>query len=266
METIQILLLAFIQGLTEFLPISSSAHLILLPNFFAWKDQGLVFDIAVHLGTLVAVIWYFYKDIKLLFFDLFASIVKQQTIGDSKLAWGLILATIPVSLVGLLFKEVIETSLRSTIVIAYTTLIFGIVLGIADYVNRQYSHLKTQLSWSIMLLVGISQTIALIPGVSRSGITLSAILLLGVNRRIGMQFVFLLSIPVIMLSSGLAISDLLAGKAIIAWLDLFIAIVVSAICAYIVIAFFMRFIEKMSLMPFVIYRILLALLIFLFYD
>lgn len=261
MDSIAIIFLAVLQGLTEFLPISSSAHLILVPIIFGWEDQGLVFDIALHFGTLIAVVIYFKKDIYALSGDFLSSIISRETKGQSKMAWGLLVASIPVGLAGLLFKDFIQTEFRSVVLIAYATIIFGVLLGVADYLSRQHSSPRLSLSWFDMLAIGLVQTLALIPGTSRSGITLTMALLLGLSRQLGAKFIFLLSIPVIIASASLAMADLLLAVVVINWWDLLLAFVACALSAYAVIALFMKFIEKMSLMPFAIYRLLLGIIL-----
>ena len=137
MDFIQTIVLSLVQGLSEFLPISSSAHLILVPKLTDWPDQGLAFDVIVHLGTLSAIVFYYRAIIRILIQDFFYSVIKIQTVGQSKLAWGVLLGTIPVGLAGLLFKDFIELNLRSTEVIAYSTLAFGLLLGFSSWINTQ---------------------------------------------------------------------------------------------------------------------------------
>lgn len=261
MDITQTIFIAFIQGLTEFLPISSSAHLILVPKLLEWQDQGLVFDIAVHLGTLVAVVWYFRQDISALIVDFFASIRHQKTIGQSKMAWGVLLATIPVGLAGLLFKDIIASDLRSITVIAYATLGFGVLLGIADYISRNNSNVRSSITWFDIFFIGTMQALALIPGTSRSGITITAALLIGLSRTLAAKFAFLLAIPVIILSTLLVGVDLIKYNTVIDYQALIIAFGVAAIVAYLVIAFFMRIINTISLLPFVLYRIFLGIIL-----
>ncbi|HDZ16321.1 MAG TPA: undecaprenyl-diphosphate phosphatase, partial [Methylophaga aminisulfidivorans] len=180
MDFLHILALAILQGLTEFLPISSSAHLILLPIIADWQDQGLAFDVAVHVGTLSAVILYFRKTIVILSADWFSSLKQRQSVGDSKLAWAVIFGTIPVGLAGLFLGDYVETSLRSPLVIAITTIVFGLLLGWADWRGKRIRN-ENQLTWHDVLFIGIAQAIALIPGTSRSGITITAGLMLGLT-------------------------------------------------------------------------------------
>jgi undecaprenyl-diphosphatase len=153
MDFIQIFALAVLQGLTEFLPISSSAHLILLPLFTGWQDQGLAFDVAVHLGTLSAVVFYFRKTIRVLILDWFTSLKTRRNNENSILAWAVLIGTIPVGLAGLLFNDFIETQLRSPTVIAITTILFGLLLGFADkYGQRQRS--EYELTWKDIAVIG----------------------------------------------------------------------------------------------------------------
>jgi undecaprenyl-diphosphatase len=155
----QIIILALIQGLTEFLPISSSAHLILAPMINGWADQGLAFDVAVHVGTLTAVVFYFRKELKAMTRDWFASVYTRTQIGESRLAWAVLMATIPVGLCGLLFHDFIATQLRSPLVIAATTIFFGVMLGWADWKGRRVRNEHT-LNASNVLFVGLAQALA----------------------------------------------------------------------------------------------------------
>jgi len=210
MELSHIIWLALVQGLTEFLPVSSSAHLILVPKLLEWEDQGLAFDVAVHLGTLVAVVAYFRHDIVKLFFAWVRSMTPGNMSPEARLAWGVILGTIPAGLVGLAFKDYIELYLRSPLVIAATTIIFGLLLLYADKRSRLVRD-EYSLSWQDFLVIGGAQAMALIPGTSRSGITITAGLLLGLTREASARYSFLLSIPIIVLS-GLGVSkDLISS-------------------------------------------------------
>ncbi len=190
MDLLQTIVLALVQGLSEFLPISSSAHLILVPKITDWPDQGLAFDVVVHLGTLSAIVFYYRLIIKTLIADFFHSVVKVQTVGESKLAWGILLGTIPVGLVGLAFKDTIELTLRSTEVIAYATLVFGLLLGLGILVNVKRASVRKTIDWLDVGFIGSMQALALIPGTSRSGITITAGLLIGLSRQMSTQFAF----------------------------------------------------------------------------
>jgi undecaprenyl-diphosphatase len=261
MDWVQIVFLSLVQGFTEFLPISSSAHLILVPKFLAWEDQGLAFDVALHVGTLLAVLYYFKSDIFELFKYFLENIKTRKVVGQSTLAWGVLIGTIPVGLAGITFNDFISEQLRSPLVIATTTLIFGLVLLLSDRVSGQKSEAKITLK--VAILIGIAQAIALIPGTSRSGITMSAAMLLGFSRVASARFSFLLSIPVIVLAGGLKIIELIEANVTVNWGELLSAVVLSAISAYVCIYFFLKLISKSSMLPFVIYRLALGLFLFM---
>ncbi len=264
MDLFQIIALALLQGLTEFLPISSSAHLILLPIITGWQDQGLAFDIAVHVGTLSAVIIYFRHTLYTLLIDWIQSVQQRQLVGDSKLAWAVLLGTIPVGLAGLTFNDAIGTYLRSPLVIAATTIIFGLLLGWADWQGKQQRN-EHQLTWKDVLIVGIAQAIALIPGTSRSGITMTAGLILGLNREAAARFSFLLSIPVIFLAGSLKTIELVQAGIETDWFALISGAAVSAISAYLCIHIFLKLLEKIGMWPFVIYRLILGVILILLF-
>ena len=257
MEIIQIVVLALLQGFTEFLPVSSSAHLILAPKLLNWQDQGLAFDVAVHIGTLIAVVYYFRKDLIKIIKDFFSSIQKKELVGESNIAWAIAIATIPAGLVGLFCKDYIETYLRSPLVIATTTIIFGIVLYIADRQKGEKSELKITLKDA--LFIGISQALALIPGTSRSGITITMALFLGYSKKAAARFSFLLSIPIILLAGGLKTLDLIKSKIAVDWFSIGLGVLLSFISAYACIYLFLKIIEKAGMLPFVIYRLFLGL-------
>ncbi len=257
MELMHIILLAIVQGLTEFLPISSSAHLILFPKLNGWADQGLAFDVAVHVGTLTAVVWYFRRDIMVILRDGFASLAQRKKVGDSNLFWAVGLGTIPVGLAGLLFKELVETSLRSPLVIAATTIIFGLLLWWADVQGRRVRNEHT-IGWRDVLVIGIAQAIALIPGTSRSGITMTAGLMMGLTRAAAARFSFLLSIPVIVLAGGLNALELIQDAQSVDWMALGLGVLFSAVSAYLCIVLFLRMLERIGMLPFMIYRLILG--------
>jgi len=262
MDILQIFILALMQGITEFLPISSSAHLILVPIFTGWQDQGLAFDVAVHVGTLSAVIIYFRDTLKTLTFDYLASVRQRRVVGESNLAWAVLFGTIPVGLAGLFLGDSIETYLRSPTVIAITTIVFGLLLGWADWYGKQ-QRTENTLKWQDVLIIGIAQAIALIPGTSRSGITMTAGLILGLTREAAARFSFLLSIPVIILAGGLKTIELVQSSTNTDWVAISLGAALSAISAYLCISIFMKLLARMGMWPFVIYRLLLgAVLIF----
>lgn len=255
----QAAILALLQGLTEFLPISSSAHLVIPSLMLGWKDQGLAFDVAVHVGTLSAVVIYFRRDLTALLLALVSG-ARERSVNDGcRQVLFLAIATLPVVITGFLLNDVIETHLRTLPVIAATTLIFGLALGLADRSARD--GIQRELTLPIALAVGIAQAIAPIPGVSRSGVTITAGLLLGLGHQRAARFSFLLSIPVIAGAGLLKGRDLLLLETPVPWLQLLLAAALAGITAYACIAAFLRLIDRIGLMPFVYYRIALALVL-----
>ena len=258
MELLQIFILAALQGLTEFLPISSSAHLILAPHLLGYADQGLAFDVAVHVGTLAAVVGYFRHEVIAIGGDFFRSWVDPAARSrESGLGWMIVIATIPVGLFGLLMKSMVETDLRSPLVIAITTIGFGLLLLAADKMGKRNRD-EYSIRWSDALIVGLFQAVAIIPGTSRSGSTMTAGLFLGLTRKAASRFSFLLSIPTIIMSGGLLTLDLIGSETTVDWLSLGIGAGLAFIAAYLCIHFFLQFIERIGMTPFVIYRLLLG--------
>jgi len=263
MDTFQTIILALIQGITEFLPISSSAHLILPAQLFAWPDQGIAFDVAVHVGSLLAVVIYFRQDVINMTRAWLLSVSSnrgQPLSTDAKLAWMVIAATLPAIIVALLAKDFIEVHLRSTTVIAVATLFFGVLLGFADIKSRR-QRVALEITWRIALLIGFAQVLALIPGTSRSGVTITAAVLLGLSKTDGARFSFLLSIPIIAAAGGYAILDMLSDPPIFSWLQLALGVVVSAISAFLCIKLFLQLLERIGFMPFVWYRLVLGVVL-----
>ncbi|SCZ52553.1 undecaprenyl-diphosphate phosphatase [Thiohalomonas denitrificans] len=257
MDLVQAVLLALLQGVTEFLPVSSSAHLILLPALTGWEDQGLAFDVAVHVGTLAAVVWYFRGELRPMIVDWGRSLLERRLVGESRLAWGVLFGTVPVGVAGLAFKDVVETSLRSPLVIAATTIIFGVLLWWADARGQRLRSEHT-VGWKDVLVIGVAQAIALIPGTSRSGITMTAGLMMGLDRQGAARFSFLLSIPVIAIAGGLSTVELIGAGESVIWTPLLVGTAVAALSAYLCIHFFLKLLERIGMMPFVIYRLLLG--------
>lgn len=264
MDLIEIVVLAVLQGLTEFLPISSSAHLILPSRLFGWEDQGLAFDVAVHVGTLAAVIVYFRKDILQILRGWLTTGFTRHPDEHGRLAWYVALATIPAGLAGLLFNDLIEEHLRSTAVIAATTIGFGILLGISDRVRHGQVSLAG-ITLTMALVIGVAQMFALVPGTSRSGITITAALFLGLQRVDAARFSFLLSIPLILAAGGLKSLELAQAVGPVDWQALILGVVISAVSAWICIYYFLAFINRIGMMPFVVYRLLLGGLLFAFF-
>lgn len=263
MRLIEVITLAMVQGLTELLPVSSSAHLILLPILLGWSDQGLSFDVAVHLGTLLAVCVYFRKPLRFLCQGFYRLLLGKPSRFYSVFAWKLVIATLPIALLGYLARNVVASLLRAPWVIASSTIGFGIVLWLSD---RFTAHTKklSHLSWRDTLLIGLAQALALIPGASRSGLTLSAGLFLGYHRTTSATFSFLLSIPVILLASAYEGYQMLSSPPSLPGFYLALGVGCAAISAYACIHLFLRLLDKIGVVPFVLYRLVLGLLLLLF--
>jgi undecaprenyl-diphosphatase len=257
MDWLQVVVLAIVQGITEFLPVSSSAHLILVPVLTDWPDQGLAFDVALHLGSLSAVLIYFRKDIFGMTVSWGRSLKTRELDADAKLAWAVILGTIPVGLAGLAFKDTIETVLRSPIYLSIGLIAFGLLLSWADW-RHKGERSEYQMNWKDVFFIGCAQALALFPGTSRSGITMTAALLLGLSREASARFSFLLSIPVIVLACGLETIELIKAQVPVDVAAMLAGVVLSGVSAYLCIHYFLAFIKRIGMQPFVIYRIVLG--------
>jgi undecaprenyl-diphosphatase len=260
-DLFQAVILAIVQGLTEFLPISSSAHLLLPSLMLGWPDQGLAFDVAVHVGTLAAVLLYYRADLLRMADRWRRSLTGGPACDDSRMVWFIAIATVPGGLVGLLAEDFIEENLRTLGLIATTTLVFGILLGVADRRSRRAGGART-LGWVEALVIGFAQALAPIPGVSRSGITMTAALLLGMGRQDSARFSFLLSIPIIASAGVLKVVELGAAEQSVDWSLLAVGALVAGLTAYLCIAAFLRFLDRVGFMPFVYYRVALAALLY----
>ncbi len=254
----QIVLLALVQGLTEFLPISSSAHLILPSQVLDWPDQGLAFDLAVHVGTLFAVLIYLRGDIINMIQACLAAVLGKGVSQDAKLAMMIVIGTIPAVFIGLLVKDFVEQSLRNILVIAVASIGFGLLLLLVEKKASLAKELD-RLNISHSLLIGLAQALAFIPGTSRSGITITAALALGFNRRSALRFSFLLSIPLILAGGLLSGLDLYESGADGArWVQVAVATGVAGLSAYVCIHFFITLVDRIGMLPFVIYRVVLG--------
>ena len=291
MTTLQTIILALIQGLTEFLPVSSSAHLILPSQFISdWPDQGIAFDIAVHVGSLLAVVIYFRKSLWLMTEDSMKfAFRKGPFTRAAELLFYVMVATVPVGLVGLACKNLVETYLRSPLVIAGSTIVFGLLLWAAQVysdrfwkknplpeVSRQEkdngtSALSSEITGAAAsreinlfraVLIGCSQAIALIPGTSRSGITMTAGYFLKLSPKAAAEFSFLMSIPVIILSALIKTKDIIANHENVDLWSIGLGTVISFVVAYLVIKLFLDFINRVGLLPYVIYRVILGIVLF----
>ena len=257
-DWVQVIALALIQGVTEFLPVSSSAHLILPTEILGWDDQGLLFDVGVHAGTLCAVLWHFRETLR----SWAVSVMPGVSVDRSEI-WAVAVGTLPAVLVGLVLKDVIANGARAVPVIIATTVIFGVLLGLADQRAKRIDNESAVVSVRHALLIGLAQALALIPGTSRSGVTITAALFLGYHPASATRFSFLLSVPVI----GGALMVMVASSAgdlgVMGLDKLIVAFAVSAICAHVTIRGFLYLLERVGLLPFVVYRLMLGLLLWI---
>ena len=267
MEWWQAAILAIIQGLTEFLPVSSSGHLVLVPRLLGWQDQGLAFDVAVHVGTLLAVLVYFRRDLVPLVRGFFAFVGGERRDPYARLAINLVVATIPVGVVGLFFNDYIEAHLRSPFVVAFQLALFGIVLYVVDRTARRDRD-ENSLGLGQALLIGCGQALALVPGTSRSGITMTMGLLTGLTREAAARFAFLLSMPGIILAGGYESYKFASGlsSTAVPVAEILIGVGVSALVGYACIAWFLRAIARIGFLPFTLYRLALAAFIVVMFS
>tara|TARA_B100000809_G_scaffold97052_1_gene95575 strand:- start:1079 stop:1864 length:786 start_codon:yes stop_codon:yes gene_type:complete len=253
MDTLQLILLSVVQGLTEFLPVSSSAHLVLLSEFLGEEDQGIIFDVGVHFGTLMAALVYFRSDLKKMIINLGSHKFLSK---ENNLTTSLIIAVIPILLSGFLLRDFVNLNLRNSEVIAYATIIFGILLYTAQL--RKGKEDLDSVNLKQALIIGLFQCLALIPGTSRSGITITAGLFLGLSATAASRFSFLLAIPTI---GAIALAELIRVSFIDITdngVELSIALIISFLVAYISIDMFLKLIDRIGFTPFVIYRLLLG--------
>lgn len=261
MSLFHLLLIAAIQGITEFLPVSSSGHLILLPNLTGLDDQGQVIDVAVHVGTLFAVVLFFWKDVKLGLTGIPDMLRGRLDSPGAKLAFLLVIATIPVILFGLVLKITgLDDAMRGITVIGWTMLIFGLVLYWAD---QKGPSLKVDADWNLKdaVIMGIWQAIALIPGTSRSGITITAARQLGYKREDAAKLAMLMSIPTILASGTLLGLEVAADANAALARDGAIAAAFAFICALLALTLMMRLLKSVSFTPYVIYRVILGIIL-----
>lgn len=256
MDWFQAIILALIQGLTEFIPVSSQAHLVLYGRLADGGYQGLDFDILLHAGSLLAVMAYFRRELVSMATAWFGSLAGRGAEKDARLAWWVILGTLPAVIFGFLLKDLAEEGLRAIWIMAATLIVFGLLLGWAD-LRRHGQRDEHQLGLRDVLIIGFAQVLALIPGTSRSGITITAALFLGLSRQAAARFSFLLSIPVIAGAVVLGLRDL-SMTSTAPWDLLLLGFAVSAIVSYLCIHYFLAFINRIGMQPFVIWRLVLG--------
>ena len=255
MSTLQAAILGLVQGLGEFLPISSSAHLVLIPWLFKWNDPGLTFDIALHIGTLIAVAIYFWRD----WLKLITKGVTDVRSTEGKLFWYLVAATIPGAVVGFLLEKKVETIFREPILISTMLILLGVLLYWAD--RKSVKHIEmNRITFKTSLFIGLSQALAIIPGVSRSGITMTMGLLMGLTREGAARFSFLLSAPIIFGAALVKLPFLISNPSIIT-INFIIGILVSFVIGILSIGFLLRYVQTRNFLPFAWYRFILGSLV-----
>lgn len=255
MSTLQAAILGLVQGLGEFLPISSSAHLVLIPWLFKWNDPGLTFDIALHIGTLIAVAIYFWKD----WLKLITKGLTDVRSTEGKLFWYLVAATIPGAVVGFLLEKKAETIFREPILIATMLILLGVLLYWAD--RRGVKHIEmNRITFRTSLFIGLSQALAIIPGVSRSGITMTMGLLMGLTREGAARFSFLLAAPIIFGAALVKLPFLISNPSILT-INFIIGILVSFVIGILSIGFLLRYVQTNNFLPFAWYRFILGSLV-----
>ncbi len=264
MDLLQSIILGAIQGITEFFPVSSTAHLVLLPWFFSWTDQGLPFNVALHMGSLIAIIYYFWRDWILIIKEFLQSVLKGSFEGrpNGKTGLYLVIATVPGALAGLLFEEYAAGLLRHPLSIAFSLSFFGVILYFSDRVSKKN---KTVGEMNIVdcIIIGLSQALAIIPGVSRAGITITGAMFRNLNREEAAKFSFLLGAPLIA-GAGVFEARHLEYSAVMS-VPFIAGVLASAVFAFLAIKYLLRFVRKSSYTVFVIYRLGLAVLIAFLY-
>jgi undecaprenyl-diphosphatase len=261
LDFLKAVVLGLIQGLTEFLPISSSAHLRIFPEWFGWGDPGAAFTAVIQIGTELAVLIYFRHDIWRIGSTWLRSLFKPEYRGhlDARMGWYVIIGSLPIVILGVLLKDIIERDLRNLWITATALIVLGIVLGVADRFSSRKRDLR-QVGLRDALLLGLAQAAALVPGVSRSGATISMGLFLGMGREAATRFAFLLAIPAVVGAGVFELKEIPNGHNDYGWGPTLVATVVSFVVGYAAIAWLLRYVSTRSYMPFVIYRIALGLL------
>jgi len=259
---IKAIVLGIVQGLTEFLPISSTAHLRIVPALFGWEDPGAAYSAVIQIGTMLAVVIYFFKDLLKISSKVVMNLKNKKFITDyeSKLGWYIIIGTIPIIIFGLLLENLIENEFRSLYVISFSLIFFAIILGIAEKLSKKNLDLK-DITLGRALIVGFAQALALIPGASRSGVTITGGLFAGFNREAAARFSFLLSVPAVLLSGLYEFYKILPVLTDQSALSLIVATVTSFLSGILAIELLLRYLRTHSTFVFVWYRIALGILL-----
>lgn len=258
---LQAVILGIVQGLTEFLPISSSAHILIVSTFFGWGDPGAAFTAVTQLGTETAVLVYFRKDIWRIISTWTRSLYTAELRGniDARMGWYVIIGTLPIGFFGFMFSDQIETAARNLWLVATVLILFGLVLGAADRCGKQDKTLD-DLTARTGLVYGFGQALALIPGVSRSGATISTGRLLGFDRPSATRYSFLLAIPAVLVS-GLYEATKIGDDPAASWGPTILATIIAFFIGYAVISWLIRYVSHGSFLPFVVYRVALGSLL-----
>ena len=258
---LQAIVLGISQGLTEFLPISSTAHTLIVSKLLGWPDPGAAFTAVTQVGTELAVVIYFRQDIARILKAWFSSLTKksERANPDAKMGWYVIIGTIPIGIAGLAFKSSIETTARNLWLVAATLIVMGILLGLADRFAR-HTKSEADINTKNAVLFGLGQALALIPGVSRSGATITTGLAMGFKRDVAARYSFLLAIPAVFASAALTAGDI-SSDSFVNWPATIVATIVAFVVGYIVIASLMKYLQTRTFLPFVIYRIALGTLL-----
>lgn len=259
MDYLQALVLGIIQGLTEFLPISSSAHLRIFPEFFGWDDPGAAFTAVIQIGTELAVLFFFWRDIWRIACTWVRSLFRAELRGtlDARMGWYIILGSLPIVILGILLKDTIESSFRSLWLVGGTLIVLGLILGAADALGARDKDIKS-LTLRDAVLMGLAQACALIPGVSRSGATLSMGRALGYEREAATRYAFLLAIPAVVGAGLFELKDVPGSDNPYGWGPTILATIVSFVVGYAAIAWLLKYISTHSYRPFVLYRVVLG--------
>lgn len=259
-DLLKAVVLGLIQGLTEFLPISSSAHLRIFPELFGWGDPGAAFTAVIQIGTELAVLIYFRKDIWRIASTWVKSLFKPEYRGhfDARMGWFIIIGSLPIVLLGVALKDIIEKDFRNLWIIATMLVLMGLVLGLADRIGRNEKEIK-QLTLRDAILMGLAQAVALIPGVSRSGATLSMGRALGYQREAATRYAFLLAIPAVVGAGLFELKEIPHGHNDFGWGPTLLATVISFVVGYAAIAWLLRYVSNHSYTPFVLYRVALGI-------
>ena len=244
MGTFHAFLLSVIQGVTEFLPISSSAHLVLLPIIMDWRDQGIIIDLAAHFGSLLAVVFYFRSDLQKLIIGWFQSFGSSTNVNeDGRLAWLLIWATLPIMAAAIFFNVYALEHIRDAVIIATASIIFGLLLWVADLRRKNTRKIK-ELTLRDAILIGLAQSVALVPGASRAGVTITAGIWLGLSRVEAARFSFLLAIPTILAASIFGCYRAMQVEVVVQWGLVFGVVICSAVSAFLCIHWFIKFVRE----------------------